>query len=523
MAFLFNDRIGGKPSTHPSNFAAADQKEYEALITKENGVSHNTKSALDNRPPLTMGKGVGVCGTCLNTFKCSVGAGILSFPYAFQLGGWLGGSVAFCAIILPVMYGLHRIGAARLMLIEDMIAKRRTQGLRADPSVTEDEIKRLALESRDYLEFPELARLSVGEKLSTVVAGFVLAGQIGCCSAYVIFMTNNLHGIGMAFAATSFLPRIAYVGILFPLIVSLSFVKTLRGLMPVALLGTLLLFAGWCLVGIHGFQAAAATQTPITLPPMLGENVVVCIGIMLFAMESVVQMPALQASMTSPSKFPTTLNFTLSLVFLLYVVFGIGGAALYGANVDSVITNNMGTTVLGHLARATFTVYILFSFPFQMFPAGVILERWFTPDTNAAVEDMAAETSATGDAPLPAPMGGRATCSALLSNFFVVRLLLCLIVAGIACAFQDFGTFLSLIGYPCMGVLGLVVPQLMCITLDMKSKNGRMSTLDRTLCWTVLCFGAVGCMVGTVYSVAEVMKASYGGGSDVRAVGVAIH
>jgi len=500
MAFLFQTPI--KHPTHPSEPTnpTTSHAEYENLIHRENGISHTQKQRLDNQNLAPVGKGVGLTGTAINTIKCSVGAGILTFPYAFQLAGWLGGIIAFACITMPVLYCLQRIGAVRTMLLEDKIKQAKMTGLRADPSITEDEIKRLALESRDYLEYTDLAELSVGKHLRTTVAAFVLAGQIGCCAAYVIFMANNMHNIGAVVPGLSFLPRVAYIGALFPLLVLLSFVRTLKGLTPIAVLGTLLLLAGIAVVAVHGFQAAAIENRPIVLPPMIGENIVVCIGIMLFAMESVNNIPALQASMAQPSKFPMVLNTSVAGLFLLYLAVGIGGAALFGSTVNSVITKNMGSAVLGHVARGLFVAMLLLTFPFAMFPAATILERWFKPvDVNGNTDVETHHTRANSS-----------TCYALMTNFYVVRILLCLIVVGIAIGFDDFGTFLSLIGYPCMGTLGLVIPPMMCLSLDMKSKNGRLSPFDRTLCWTIMCLGAIVCIVGTVYTVAEVLNRGNG-------------
>ena len=117
MAFLFQTPI--KHPTHPSEPAntTTSQAEYEHLIFRENGISHTQKQRLDNQNLAPVGKGVGLSGTAINTIKCSVGAGILTFPYAFQLAGWLGGTIAFTCITLPVLYCLQRIGAVRTMLL----------------------------------------------------------------------------------------------------------------------------------------------------------------------------------------------------------------------------------------------------------------------------------------------------------------------------------------------------------------------------------------------------------------------
>ena len=507
MAFLFNEKINVKPSK--LNSKQHSDQEYDALIKKESGLTFEQKNASDKRFAQKYDKGVGVLGTVVNTIKCSVGAGILSFPYGFYAAGWLGALVTIATVMLPIIFCLHKIGHTRRMLIEDRIRQQQTTGLRADPSITENEVKRLALESRDYLEFPDMGELSVGKKFSTLITGLVLMGQIGCCAAYVIYIANNLHTIGTSYVATSFLPRVVYIGAIFPLVLSLSFVKTLRGLMPIAVLGTLLLIGGLALVGTHGVQVAQASGKPLSMPPMFGENVVLFTGMALFSMESVTAMPVLQASMTQPSKFPKVLNWSVVGLVITYVAVGLGGAVLYGSTVDSVITRNMGMTVMGHVTRALFCATLLASFPFQLFPAATILERYLgssNVDEAARQEEEERQRGGGEGGEGDRRNGGRSACHSLMTNYFVLRTMLCLVIVAIAIGFDDFGQFLSLIGYPCMGTLGLVIPPLMCLSLDMRSKEGRLTTFDRTLCWIIMCVGAVVCLCGTVYTIADMMS-----------------
>tara|TARA_B100000780_G_C21090611_1_gene439524 strand:+ start:101 stop:1630 length:1530 start_codon:yes stop_codon:yes gene_type:complete len=489
MAFLFNEKISGiQPEIYPQQNT---DEEYATLIKKEQGITNQQKKQIDSRFNTTTDPGVSVCGTVINTLKSSVGAGILSFPYGFYIAGWLGGTVACFLITLPILYCFQLVGTVRRMIIEDQIKQQKMTGLRADPSITEDEIRRLALESRVYLEYNDLAELSVGTKLKNIVTILVLIAQLGCCAAYVIFMGNNLSHIGANFGPTAALPRFAYVIAVFPLILGLSFIKSIRGLTPFAFIGTILLIAGFIIVTIHGLNVVAQKNVPIQLPPMLGNGLILFIGIAIFSMESVTQMPVLQASMTKPSKFPIIIKWCIFTLMIFYIGIGIGGAALFGKDVDSVITRNMGATPMGHIARALFCAMLLLTFPFQMFPASIIVGRYFTPKNEYELNE-------------------RSDCLKCMTNYYVVRTLLCVTVIVIACIFDNFGQFLSLIGYPCMGTLSLVLPPLMILSLDMKSKNGRLTTLNRTLCWIIMCVGAVGCLCGTVWTIADVAKGSQG-------------
>ena len=75
MSFLFNDRFNdNKHTTHPEassshNSPYNDQAEYEQLLSKENGISHEKKQTIDNYDNRSPGKGLGSCGTAINTIK----------------------------------------------------------------------------------------------------------------------------------------------------------------------------------------------------------------------------------------------------------------------------------------------------------------------------------------------------------------------------------------------------------------------------------------------------------------------
>ena len=321
--------------------------------------------------------GSSVCGTFVNTLKCTVGAGILSLPYGFARAGWLGGTVAFLLVSVPAVYCLNRMGAVRLMILEDRIRAEKTSGLRADPGVTRHEVRKLALASRDYLEYHDLAEYAVGSRLRRLVAFMVLLGQLGTCAAYVIFMANNLMQISALFPALTSVPRFVHCLVLLPFLVLLSFVRTLRGLFPFAVFGLAVLLAGLTLVGVHGVSMAAEQNRPLQLPPMFtGDGIAVFIGMALFSFESVNAMPSLQASMTKPARFPFVLNSVMFLILLFYVGVGLGGAVLYGQSTRSTITQNMvGAGAMGHAASVLFVATLLVSFPFMMFPAAVIAER----------------------------------------------------------------------------------------------------------------------------------------------------
>lgn len=463
--------------------------EAEALLPADSGADCECSGVRSAGPGVSFGGGL------LNTLKSSVGAGILSFPYGFSIAGWAGGMCTSILVTLVALYGLRKICQVRLLVLEDRVRRERTTGFASDPEVSEQDIKAAAAQRRDYLEFTDLAELTVGVWLKRAVIGLVLLAQLGCCTAYMIFMSNNLHSLLASVPLLSSLPRESIVLFLLPLCMALSFVRSLRSLLPAAILGLVLMVAGLATVAVFGAAKINDGVRQLELPDAFGNGMglMVFIGISLFATESVNQIPALQASMQRPAQFPTLLNIAMGVVCSLYLIVGLGGAALFGKETDSVITRNMGNSGLGQAARVLFVVYILATFPFQMFPAGAIVDRIIDPDAQA-------QSSGTGE--------NGSACWRFFTNFFTVRILLCTVAFVPALFLTDFGSFLSLIGYPCMGNLGICVPALMCLSVDARSKRSRMSGLDRAVCWVYLAGGIVFIIAGTIFSVAEVIHSN---------------
>jgi hypothetical protein len=87
------------------------------------------------------------------------------------------------------------------------------------------------------------------------------------------------------------------------------------------------------------------------------------------------------------------------------------------------------------------------------------------------------------------------------TSFYMVRFLLVTFTTVCGIFLKDFGTFMALIGYPCLGVLGLVLPGYMAC------ENLKLSPLLYGLCcygllWGGLCFS----ILGTIGSVIELIE-----------------
>ena len=137
-------------------------------------------------------------------------------------------------------------------------------------------VKKLSKYSqREYLEFIDIAFLASGTWARRAAWWGVVIGQLGVCTSYAIFIANNLH--------SSIFPknisRNVVVLSMYPLLLALSFIKTLKKLLPVAALGLILLVVGIVLIFAYGFSKQNKPPFPNTLPMIDVSGIIIMCGI----------------------------------------------------------------------------------------------------------------------------------------------------------------------------------------------------------------------------------------------------
>lgn len=338
------DFIGGEPG------------EGDPLVVKNVDIEISDKNFHDDGTQRKDGK-VHFGGAFINTLKCSLGAGILGFPYAIRKAGWLGGIVGCTIVSLSTGFGMqivHRVG-------QEVTPEARTLE---------------KYRKQEYLEFVDIARLASGKWAARAAWWAVVVGQIGVCITYVIFVTNNLQS---SVFAPSF-PRWGIVLCEFPVLLLLSFIGSLKKLLPLAMVGLVLLFIGIVFILNYGVRNPGF---PREVPVVDANGIVVAVGIAIFAMESVTNVPALVGSMKKPEHFPAVLNVVIVTMLVLYVAFGMVGAMAFGSGTQSVITRDIPIgTLSGVGSRVALVFYILATYPFQMFPLAQTLDRSFGVDSK---------------------------------------------------------------------------------------------------------------------------------------------
>lgn len=175
---------------------------------------------------------------------------------------------------------------------------------------------------------------------SPVVDGFILFYQVGICCVYVVFVASNIKEIVDNYWIDLDV-RIYMTMLLIPLILMLC-VKNLKLLAPFSLFANVLILVGLAIVLYYIFDG---------IRPPSERNAVgkigdypLFFGTTLFALESVGVVISVESNMKTPKAYDGyfgVLNQSMTVIVVMYVVFGLCGYLRYGADCEGSITLNL--------------------------------------------------------------------------------------------------------------------------------------------------------------------------------------
>jgi amino acid permease len=230
-----------------------------------------------------------------NTIKAFIGIGLLTFPFAFALAGWLEAAIATAIIIWYERTGFRMIlDTAR---IGHFVM--RPPWITGGKSKADREERHQVLVREHFSTYPDLGTLVGGRPGFWLVMAFLVLSQMGATVGYVVFLSSNIREIvpSMSSAGAVFLASAC----VFPLVLP----TRLDSLAPVALTGMLTLLAALTLfsvrcgmtVGSHGDDKAWAEATDVWSNTAHLGATFRFLGIALFAAEGVTQILPVRASL----------------------------------------------------------------------------------------------------------------------------------------------------------------------------------------------------------------------------------
>ena len=377
------------------------------------------------------------------SFVCTtVGAGILSLPYALTYAGWSG-------ILLIVIVAAGCNYTARL-LVACMFA---IPGRRL----------------RTYEDIGEAALGRIGRPL---VAVFQLVTLFGVCCIFLILIGGNMRHI-----TADVLPWINYhlwTLIFGVALISVSWLKAMKEIAALAFLGlfaSVVVAAVVCVNGIvHIADGTAADDT--TAFDVNGISVAINIVVFSFGGHSVIPSQV-NEMIDAPTLYPRFTLVSYSLISSIYIAVAAAGYVAYGSQTADNVLNNIDTVgaaaVIAKIARAVIVVHICTAYPLPLYPIAKFFEAAF------AIDQMTAAREATAR--------------------IVMRT--CIVVASIfvALVVPFFGDILSLVSALSIIVIAFVFPPIFYYRLHQQHTAASLA-----LMLTVAVLGVGASVIGIYYA-----------------------
>ena len=261
--------------------------------------------------------------TFMHLLRSNIGLGILSMPKAIQDAGYVLG---------PLFLVLMGVLATHCMIL----LARCSQELCAQ----------LGVSSLDYADVAELSlayklrikRVSVLARYA--VNALIVSAQLGICCTYFLFFAENTGRLIFLSGGPSF-SQDTMILIFLPVIVLLSFIRSLKALAPLTTLANLcylyscLAYVVFC--ALTTFQRGGLA--PGTVPVVsTSYTYALYFGNVLFAFEGIAVILPVENKIAKPRLFAPILLVTISLVTLFDLIVGTSGYLALGSQLNPVIS-----------------------------------------------------------------------------------------------------------------------------------------------------------------------------------------
>ncbi len=393
--------------------------------------------------------------TFFNVTKCFVGAASFELPWAVMQGGWivsLFGILILAAVSFYTLVLLTRCGHL-------------TSELDRKPTPT----------------YPEIGRCAFGLPGAIIAYFGIFAMTLGVVGSYFVFIGSTLSQLLCQF--DSRLTPAAMTGIILPLIILLSWLRSYRFLAPTSILGVFALLAAVIIVLVDGFTHhsiqpidAYPAATWSTVPLFLGN------AAFLYLIHSVI-LPTEQ-SMQQREHYPRAVLSSVVLVTVVNVVFAWLAYFLYAEETNGNVINNLAPGVLKVIVQVALTLDLIGSSVLFLLPPFELFER--------AIWDLSQKRSFRVE---------------VLRN--VLRTVIVGTSCGLALLVPCFSVLTGFSGGFGNCILGLILPPVMYVRLQFKrgyfkgALRRPKAVAEVVLCAVVLSLGLVVFVLSTVFTISS--------------------
>eukprot|EP00899_Mesostigma_viride_P020598 jgi/Mesvir1/2853/Mv13940-RA.1 len=349
-----------------------------------------------------------------------MGAGCFALPYAFANGGTVLASVCLIASALLSMYTTKLTQDAKELLLQ---ANKGTTGLNS---------------------YTSIAYATVGTWGGILSEAMTVLTCLGICSAYLVFVASTLQTVLVPpLYPKGPLTHTALVKVVTPLMIGLSWFRSIAGVSVISKVGTASVALGMAFVAWYALQQPLSLAVlPVWEPSQFSKF----FGSVAFLFFTHFGLPSIEASMADRSQFVRSAVIAYSLSGAVCLVFAILGAAAFGPNVSSVVITMLEGNAIATVVKLLLCVNLLATFPIVVRAAFLVVEGWLQ--------------KASGGTPMATlPM------LAMRTAFVVVA-------AVAATCIPSFGSIIGLVSGVSLSIISLVLPSLMLMNAERIANKG---------------------------------------------------
>ncbi|KAL4100188.1 hypothetical protein PRIC1_007983 [Phytophthora ramorum] len=292
---------------------------------------------------------ISVAAVVVHLLKGNIGPGAMSLPSGFSKTGVYAGPVLFVIVALVSVYNMDLL-------------------LRCKHLVS----------PRGPMSFGDVGREILGPKGKLLIDVFLVGTQLGICCVYFTFVATNIHVV-LSESLQDAINERQLIFAIFPVLLMLSWVRTLRRITPFSGLANFAVLSGIAIVFYYSIDYWKHPKMPrdttvladwSKLPEFYGTAV--------YSFEGIGLVLPIQNAMAEPERFPRVLAICMLSILVLFLFIGEVPTIAFGR-----IDNGSMTAVLHEycegwlvtMANVALAFACTLSFPIQFYPAIDVLER----------------------------------------------------------------------------------------------------------------------------------------------------
>jgi proton-coupled amino acid transporter len=346
--------------------------------------------------------------------------------------------------------------------------------------------------------------------MGTGVDSILIFMQCGFCVVYVVFLANTVSSTLSPSSPESARPNALLI--LYPLLVALSWIRTLSSMSWVSMVANLAMLFGLSIITFASVRKLNSEQDHATLDtePQWG-TLPIMFGIIVYAFEGIGNVLPCETSMSEPQKMPRVLYVAAILTVIIYLVFGSVAYAAFGretGNEDGMVTANVYEYVDSeHWTGAVRSLFfptlklllafnLLLTFPLQLFVVTDLIEDYIFRRLMPQKAYQAVSSSDQTEL-----MSASPRFDLIYWQQNGLRAVLVAVICLLAYSVPNFGALVGLIGSLGGSSLQFIIPAL-CY---MKLFWNELSAFWVCVFVLYMSIGIVGGFVGFVQSLAELI------------------